>query len=134
MVQNMHDFPLWASREERKEMRSPSAGAIDQGLEQALELRHGLAAVVLGEERFLVECQGNQSADQRFAAVGAENEYLAAVTGVGDPIDARVSDHAIDRLGERRMVEQGCLGKVAHRPSVAVRQNLEDAPLLDGNA
>ena len=32
------------------------------------------------------------------------------------------------------MVQQGCFGKIAHRPPVAVRQDLQDAPLLDGYA
>ena len=68
---------------------------------------------------------------QRLAAIRDEHQHLAAILGVLHAVDQGIRHHAVDHLGQRRMVEQHGIREFAHRMTVAVGQHFQDAPLLD---
>ena len=108
----------------------PSASAFDQGFEQSLEFARRRLAVAAGDVLLWLCTSGS---NRRARALPRSELKISTCAGPGDrsAVDQRVGRHAVDDLGERRVVEQHGIGQLAHRLAVAVGQHLEDAPAFD---
>jgi len=118
----------------RRENALPLAGAVDQAFEKSLQLIGRLVAITLNDVGFLSAGQRAKAFRKSLSTVGQVHQHASPVSGILNPIDKRIGNHPIDHLGQSRMIDENGIGEIAHRVTLAVRKDHQDAPLLDRNA